>query len=63
MNVAHKLLLQGVAARLGVDWSVAKKWAPLAKDGKSLHACGFIWHGSWNHLSLGNWDNVLDFDG
>lgn len=31
-------LLQGVAARLGVDWSVAKKWAPLAKDGTSLHA-------------------------
>lgn len=25
---------QGVAARLGVDWSVAKKWAPLAKAWK-----------------------------
>ena len=49
-------LLQGVAARLGVDWSVAKKWAPLAKDWKSLHACSLIWHGFWNHLSLGNWD-------
>lgn len=26
------VLVKGVAARLGVDWSVAKKWAPLAKD-------------------------------
>ena len=26
------VLVKGVAARLGVEWSVAKKWAPLAKD-------------------------------
>ena len=24
--------VQGVAARLGVEWSVAKKWEPLARD-------------------------------
>ncbi|CAJ1339638.1 unnamed protein product [Effrenium voratum] len=26
------VLVKGVAARLGVEWSVAKKWEPLAKD-------------------------------
>jgi len=26
------VLIKGVAARLGVTWSVAKKWEPLAKD-------------------------------
>merc|ERR1719221_311545 len=26
------VLVKGVAAHLGVEWSVAKKWEPLAKD-------------------------------
>eukprot|EP00931_Biecheleriopsis_adriatica_P118791 TRINITY_DN94110_c0_g1_i1.p1 TRINITY_DN94110_c0_g1~~TRINITY_DN94110_c0_g1_i1.p1 ORF type:complete len:611 (-),score=112.64 TRINITY_DN94110_c0_g1_i1:366-2177(-) len=26
------VLVKGVAARLGVDWSVSKKWEPLARD-------------------------------
>ena len=38
--VLHAFVLlatcQGVAARLGVEWSVAKKWEPLAKDGSNL---------------------------